>query len=111
MKNAIAISIEKKITFVVAGIEVDNLKVAQFFKRALTLHLQDLDPINGINEEHEARMLLNLWKCHMHAEYTDLDVVEVVMSMQLPKPARKEKYTAPKGFNFDLIPEDDNPPN
>ena len=83
--------IEKKITYIVAGIEFQNLKTAQFFQRALTLHLQDLDLIGEIDEEHEARMMLNLWKCHMHAEYTDLDVIEVVMSTQLPKPARKKK--------------------
>lgn len=95
------ITLEKKITFVVAGIEFSYLKAAQFFKRALTLRLQDLDPIGGIDEEHEARMLLNLWKCHMHAEYTDLDCIEIVMSMQLPKPARKKKEA------FEMIPEDD----
>ena len=96
--------IERKISFIVAGIEFSdlNLKTAQFFKRALTLRLQDLDPIGGINEEHEARMMLNLWKCHMHAEYTDLDCIEVVMSMQLPKPARKKKET-----KFEMIPDSD----
>ena len=83
--------IEKKISFIVAGIEFDNLKTAQFFKRALTLHMQDLDPNGEIDEQREARILLNLWTCHMHAEYTDLDCIEVVMSMQLPKPERKKK--------------------
>lgn len=94
--------IERKISFIVAGIEFSYLKAAQFFQRALTLHLQDLDPIGGIDEEHEARMMLNLWKCHMHAEYTDLDVIEVVMALQLPKPARKKKET-----EFEMIPDSD----
>ena len=99
--------IERKISFIVAGIEFQNLKTAQFFKRALTLHLQDLDPIGGINEEHEARMMLNLWKCHMHAEYTDLDVIEVVMSMQLPKPARKKTARKKKEIKFKMTPDSD----
>ena len=82
--------IERKISFTVAGYEFDNLKTAQFFKRALTLHLQDLDPIDGIYEEHEAQMLLNSWDVFSDT-LTKTDIVNRVMALQLPKPARKKK--------------------
>ena len=93
--------IERKISFTVAGIEFDNLKTAQFFKRAITLHLQDLDPIDGIDERREAHMMLNLWAEHLPSLTTD-ELIETVMALQLPKPARKKKET-----EFEMIPDSD----
>lgn len=93
--------IERKISFIVAGYEFDSLKTAQFFKRALTLHLQDLDPIGGIYEEHEAQMLLNSWDVFSDT-LTKTDIVNRVMALQLQKPARKKKET-----EFEMIPDSD----
>ena len=93
--------IERKISFTVAGIEFDNLKTAQFFKRAITLQVQDLDPIDGIDERREAHMMLNLWAEHLPSLTTD-ELIETVMALQLPKPARKKKET-----EFEMIPDSD----
>ena len=93
--------IERKISFTVAGYEFDNLKTAQFFKRALTLHLQDLDPIDGIDEQRESHLMLNLWAEHLPSLTTD-ELIETVMALQLPKPARKKKET-----EFEMIPDSD----
>lgn len=82
--------IERKISFIVAGIEFQNLKTAQFFKRAVELETQGLDPIDGIDEQRESHLMLNLWAEHLPSMTTE-ELIETVMALQLPKPARKKK--------------------
>lgn len=86
--------IERKTTFVVAGIEFQNLKTAQFFQRAIRLHTQDLYPVLGINALNEAEMLLRGWYNTLGVTETQVDkeaLVEAMMGLQMPKPARKKK--------------------
>lgn len=85
------LKIEKKISFTVAGIEFQNLKTAQFFARAVNLHNQD----SSSDSAHVARDLLDTWAAATHEECEDEELVEVVMGLQMPKPARKP---APKKF-------------
>jgi len=86
------LKIEKKISFVVAGIEFQEYKPAQFFKRALSLWLVDLEPIDGISEKREASLMINSWRSAIGYPNWDTEfLVNTVMLLQLPKPARKPK--------------------
>lgn len=83
--------IERKISFVVAGIEFQNLKVAQFFKRAMELETQYLssDAKSKFDADSE---LLEHWYTMLSYSRSMVDpetVVSTIMSLQLPKPARK----------------------
>ena len=96
--------IERKISFVVAGIEFQNLKTAQFFKRAVELETQGLssDAKSKFDADGE---LLDTWYTMLSYSRGIVDpetVVSTVLSLQLPKPARKKKET-----KFEMIPDSD----
>lgn len=83
--------IERKISFVVYGMEFDNIKTAQFFVRYATAvqarvtHAGKLFYVSDV---------LNEMRTFTNADAADLndeDVVAYVMALQLPKPARKKK--------------------
>lgn len=86
--------IERKITFVVAGIEFDNLKTARFFQRAIRLHKLE-------NEKPEscAAFLIDHWNGLIFGGknpiwFTTQQVVELVQNLQMPKAhVQKKKVT------------------
>lgn len=83
--------IERKISFVVAGIEFENLKTAQFFKRAVELETQYLSSDAKSKFDADAE-LLEHWYTMLSYSRIMVDpetVVSTIMSLQLPKPARK----------------------
>jgi uncharacterized protein (DUF2236 family) len=82
--------IEKKITFVVAGIEFDKLKTARFFQRAVELETQYLS--SDAKSKFDANDILEHWYNMLSYSRAMIDyetVVSTIMSLQLPKPARK----------------------
>ena len=82
------LKVEKKISFVVAGIDFENLKTAQFFARAVNLHNNDNDFDSALAS---ARDLLETWAAATHEECDDEELVKVVMGLQLPKVPLKKK--------------------
>lgn len=107
--------IERKTTFIVCGVEFQTLQVAQFFQLAIKRDMQINDDCDA---QASADRVLDRWKCLLGKGH-DLNfvidspalMVNIIMRMQLPKAPRKEKPIAPKEFNFEMIPEEDNPPN
>jgi hypothetical protein len=86
------LKVEKKVTFVVAGIEFQEYKPAQFFKRALSLRLVDIEPIDGLSEMRETSLMLDSWRSALgYPNWGTEFLVNTVMLLQLPKPARKPK--------------------
>ena len=92
--------IEKKITFTVAGIEFDNLKTAQFFARYVDNRRKICDDQN--KPELTARIILDELYRLVNADVVNTELIEIVMGLQMPKPARKKKET-----KFEMIPESD----
>ena len=93
--------IERKISFTVAGIEFQNLKTAQFFKRAVELETQGLSS-DAKNKFDADRELLDTWYTMLSYSRGMVDpelVVSTVMALQLPKPARKKKETEVKSIS------------
>lgn len=78
--------IEKKISFVVAGYEFDNLKTAQFFQRAIRLHKLETE-----SPEACAAFLIDHWNGLLfggkppESWTTQQQVVELVQNLQMPK--------------------------
>lgn len=85
------LKVEKKISFVVAGIEFDNLKTAQFFARYVTAvqaHVAQFGKLFYVSDVlNEMRTFTNADAAYLDDE----DVVAYVMALQMPKPARKKK--------------------
>ena len=81
--------IERKISFTVAGIEFQNLKTAQFFARYIDNIRKVCDDQN--KPELSARVTLGELYRLVSADVvnTDEELIEVVMGLQMPKPARK----------------------
>lgn len=92
--------IEKKISFVVAGIEFQNLKTAQFFARYIDNSRKACDDQN--KPELSARVILDELYRLVNADVPSEELIEVVMGLQMPKPARKKKET-----KFEMIPDSD----
>lgn len=85
--------IERKISFIVAGIEFQNLKTAQFFARYIDNIRKVCDDQN--KPELSSRAILGeLYRLvSAYVINTDEELIEVVMGLQMPKPARKKKET------------------
>lgn len=89
------VTLEKKISFVVAGREFDDLKVAQFFQRAIRLYKLDRE-----TPEACAAFLIDHWNGLLFGGknpmgVTTQQVVALVHSLQLPK-AHVQKKNAPR---------------
>lgn len=90
------VTLEKKISFVVAGREFDDLKTAQFFQRAIRLHKLETE-----SPEACAAFLIDHWNGLLFGGknpmgFTTQQVVELVHNLQTPKVALSSPKPTPK---------------